>query len=78
MKIGNLAAHQPIWIHTWRWARGFDYEDDEGEVQFRDGVQSAEITSLGGTCFFRFVVASTRNRHGEEEAVKKARWTSKH
>ena len=47
MKIGNLAAHQPIWIHTWRWARGFDYEDDEGEVQFRDGVQSAEITSLG-------------------------------
>lgn len=23
---------------------GFDYEDDEGEVQFRDGVQSAEIT----------------------------------
>jgi len=23
---------------------GFDYEDDEGKVQFRDGVQSAEIT----------------------------------
>ena len=26
---------------------GFDYEDDEGEVQFRDGVQSAEITPPG-------------------------------
>ena len=26
---------------------GFDYEEDEGEVQFRDGVQTAEITLLG-------------------------------
>ena len=31
---------------------GFDYEEDEGEVQFRDGVQTAEITLL-----------SSRRRH---------------
>jgi len=60
-------------------APGFDYEDDEGEVQFRDGVQSAEITSLflfterwiHGR--FNMVQQETYSqyRNGEEEAVKK-------
>ena len=52
MNIAKLGAHEFLdkpwrWLHTLPFlAPGFDYEDDEGEVQFRDGVQSAEITSL--------------------------------
>ena len=44
---GDISHDPRCWLHTLPFlALGFDYEDDEGEVQFRDGVQSAEITSL--------------------------------
>ena len=58
---GDISHDPRCWLHTLPFlAPGFDYEDDEGEVQFRDGVQSAEITSL---FLFSagFMVGSTRN-----------------